>query len=129
MTPTKTAPACRWAHGGLLVLALAGGAPGAETSKVTAPPASVVKAFKLAPFYKKYVSAGGLPVLSSAKVSDAALREAAYLIDRMLHRRFLRGIRFVEQRLGPRRVLGRRCATCSPTTGRLSSGRSHSTRS
>jgi alpha-glucosidase len=39
---------------------------------------------KLDPFYAKYASAGGLPVLGSAKVSDAALDEAATLIDHML---------------------------------------------
>jgi len=54
------------------------------TRRVTAPPKAVVQALKLKPFYKKYVSAGGIPVISSAKVSDYALLEAAYLIDRML---------------------------------------------
>ena len=39
-------------------------------SSVTAPPA----ALRLDPFYTKYVSAHGLPVVGSAKVSDAALR-------------------------------------------------------
>ncbi len=51
---------------------------------VTAPPQPVRKAFRLDPFYKKYVSAIGLPVVSSEKVLDAALLEAAYLINRML---------------------------------------------
>ena len=35
-------------------------------------------------FYKKYVDANGLPVLSSEKVSDQALLEAAKLINQML---------------------------------------------
>jgi hypothetical protein len=39
---------------------------------------------KLSPFYKKHADAGGLPVLSSEKVSDAALVEAVYLLDQML---------------------------------------------
>ena len=52
--------------------------------RVTVPPDDVVKSFKLDPFYRKYVSAGGIPVVSSAKVSDYALLEAAYLINRML---------------------------------------------
>jgi len=52
--------------------------------KVTAPPQSETERLKLAPFYKKYVSAGGFPVVGSAKVNDYALLEAAYLIDRLL---------------------------------------------
>ncbi len=39
------------------------------------------------PFYEKVVDASGIPVLGSAKVSDHALKEAAYLIDRMLEHR------------------------------------------
>jgi hypothetical protein len=39
---------------------------------------------KYDPFYKKYVSVDGFPVLSSEKVSDFALLEAAYLIDVLL---------------------------------------------
>jgi len=48
---------------------------------------AVPKALRLAPFYEKHLSAGGLPVVSSAKVPDAALVEAARLIDRMLEKR------------------------------------------
>jgi hypothetical protein len=50
---------------------------------VTAPPADM----KLPKFYKKYVSASGFPVISSEKVNDYALKEAAYLIDMMLAKR------------------------------------------
>jgi Xaa-Pro aminopeptidase len=50
---------------------------------VVAPPASL----GLDPFYTKYVSAHGLPVVGSAKVSDFALREAVYLVDQMLAHR------------------------------------------
>src|SRR5262249_42442889 len=39
------------------------------------------------PFYKKYLSAHGIPVLSSEKVSDRALQEAAYLINHVLEER------------------------------------------
>lgn len=42
---------------------------------------------KLPPFYAKYVSASGYPVVSSGKVNDYALKEAAYLIDLMLAKR------------------------------------------
>ena len=41
----------------------------------------------LSPFYTKYVSAHGLPVVGSAQVSDYALKEAAYLVDAMLAHR------------------------------------------
>ncbi|NND96885.1 MAG: hypothetical protein HKN47_06095 [Pirellulaceae bacterium] len=51
--------------------------------QVTTPPAEL----KLAPFYKKYVNADGYPIVSSVKVNDYALREAAYLVDMMLSER------------------------------------------
>lgn len=51
--------------------------------KVMPPPAKM----KLNPFYKKYVDASGYPVISSRKVDDYALKEAAYLIDMMLAQR------------------------------------------
>ncbi len=41
----------------------------------------------LDPFYAKYVSAHGLAIVGSAKASDNALREAAYLVDQMLSHR------------------------------------------
>ena len=52
--------------------------------QVTAPPDAVRASLKLAPFYKKYVSAGGFPVVGSEKVSDSGMLEAAWLIGRML---------------------------------------------
>jgi hypothetical protein len=51
--------------------------------KVTAPPVEM----KLDSFYKKYVSANGYPIVSSEKVADHALLEAAYLVDLLLHQR------------------------------------------
>jgi len=45
------------------------------------------KALKLDPFYEKATDYKGLPILSSAKVSDAALVEARYLISQMLRGR------------------------------------------
>ena len=69
-----------------LVSVNAKNAPNAEAKTsyiVTAPP----KSLKLNAFYKKYVSASGYPVISSGKVSDYALKEAAYLIDKMLVKR------------------------------------------
>ena len=50
---------------------------------VTRPPAEM----KLPDFYQKHVSAGGYPIVSSASVSDYALKEAAWLIDMMLSKR------------------------------------------
>ena len=61
---------------------------------MTAPP----KELGLDPFYTKYVSAHGLPIVGSAKVSDFALREAAYLVDQMLsHRPEIRDAMIEEQ--------------------------------
>jgi hypothetical protein len=39
------------------------------------------------PFYTKYVDADGYPILASARVSDYALKEAAFLVNRMLAHR------------------------------------------
>jgi hypothetical protein len=48
--------------------------------EVSAPPAQ----FELPAFFSKHVSAGGYPVVGSAKVNDYALKEAAYLINMLL---------------------------------------------
>ena len=50
---------------------------------ITPPPASL----KLPPFYRKYIAASGYPIIASERVSDHALREAAWLVDRLLSRR------------------------------------------
>jgi alpha-glucosidase len=55
--------------------------------KVTEVPAALRESLKLDPFYQKYLDARGLPVLSSARVSDQGLQEAAYLIGQMLANR------------------------------------------
>jgi hypothetical protein len=68
----------------LLLAGLACGVTRADGPRVTEVPKEVREALRLDPFYQKYTSAGGLPVLSSDKVSDEALREAAYLIRQML---------------------------------------------
>ena len=54
-----------------------------STFKVSAPPAEM----KLDAFYKKYVNANGYPIVSSEKVADHALLEAAYLVELLLHQR------------------------------------------
>ena len=61
-------------------------APG-DSRTVGPVPDDIRKKLDLSPFYVKHVSAGGLPVLSSARVSDFALLEAAYLLDRMFEHR------------------------------------------
>lgn len=38
-------------------------------------------------FYSKYISANGYPIVSSSRVSDYALKEAAYLVNMMLAKR------------------------------------------
>lgn len=50
---------------------------------VTSPPSEL----KLDAHYAKYVSASGYPIVASAKVSDYALKEAAFLVDMLLARR------------------------------------------
>ena len=54
-----------------------------ELFVVKRPPAEL----KAGPFYKKYIDAGGYPILASGEVDDFALKEAAFLVDQMLARR------------------------------------------
>ncbi len=52
--------------------------------KITAPPAAEIKRLGIdKDFYKKYANSC-LPVISSEKVSDAAIREASYLVDKII---------------------------------------------
>tara|TARA_R110002072_G_scaffold291959_1_gene460314 strand:- start:5966 stop:6868 length:903 start_codon:yes stop_codon:yes gene_type:complete len=57
------------------------------TTAVVAPPKDEVQRLKLSPFYKQYLSANGFPIVASQKVSPLALKEARYLIDKMLEGR------------------------------------------
>lgn len=69
-----------------LLAALSGREPEGKAGSgrmVVSPPESL----KLDSFYAKYLDAGGIPVVSSAKVPDEALVMAAELIVRMLDRR------------------------------------------
>src|SRR5688572_20378204 len=54
---------------------------------VEAVPASLRQSLNLAPFYQKYLDAGGLPVLGSSNVSDHALLEARWILLQMLAER------------------------------------------
>lgn len=59
----------------------------ADEPRVNAPPDSVRQSLQLSPFYKKHVSAGGIPIVASDKVSDFAMLEAADIIQHMLEGR------------------------------------------
>lgn len=74
-------------RGHLLVLTLALIGHAGLTAQVMKPPEDEVRRLKLSPFYKQLLSADGLPIVASAKVSPYALHEARYLIDRMLEGR------------------------------------------
>jgi len=52
--------------------------------RVTPVPEAVRERLGLAPFYQKHLDVGGLPIVGSANVSDHALREAAWIIRRIL---------------------------------------------
>src|SRR5262249_31059892 len=81
-----------WTVGLVLLIAAEGKAAGPPQKKVngaevkvTAVPEAVIKRYKLdTDFYKKHLDYKGFSILSSAKVSDAALIEARFLIDQML---------------------------------------------
>ena len=66
---------------------VAGRSAGAEDQPanyvVESPPAEL----QLPDFYQKYVDANGYPVISSERVNDYALKEAAYIVDMMLAKR------------------------------------------
>ena len=68
----------------ILVVIPSGPLPAADAPRVTDVAKEVREALKLDPFYKKHVDAKGFAVLSSEKVSDEALLEAAFLINQML---------------------------------------------
>ena len=65
----------------LSVIAFAGSVMAAEPGP---PPADEVERLELDPFYKKHLSYQGFPIVSSQKVSDYALLEAAFLVDQMI---------------------------------------------
>ncbi|QDU19461.1 hypothetical protein [Urbifossiella limnaea] len=77
MPPHATRPLRRVLVVALLVLGPA--ARGAEPV-----PDALRAELKLAPFYQRHADAGGLPVVGSAKVSDHALAEAAWVVGKML---------------------------------------------
>ncbi|MSU36412.1 MAG: hypothetical protein EXS36_15205 [Pedosphaera sp.] len=58
-------------------------ASSSKTVQVKPPPAEL----KIPSYYAKYLDADGYPIVASAKVSDYALKEAAFLVNRMLAKR------------------------------------------
>ena len=65
--------------------------PPVSTAQVTTPPPTLTQWLAgqespLDPWYQKYVDADGLPILSSAAVSDTALLQARHIVMRMLER-------------------------------------------
>ena len=59
-----------------------------DTIPEPAPPSAIVRNFfELDPFYQQWINVGGLPVITSAKVNPYALKEAAWLIEKMIGHR------------------------------------------
>jgi alpha-glucosidase len=71
-------------HWTFLVMSLLLAEEPAEPPQIGPVPEPLRKEWRLSPFYKRHVDLQGFPLLSSDKVSDAALQEAAYLIEQML---------------------------------------------
>jgi alpha-glucosidase len=65
-------------------IVLGGGDDATVSARVAEAPPELRESLKLHPFYKKYVDSDGFPIISSEKVSDAALLEANELINHML---------------------------------------------
>lgn len=63
---------------------LRGEEPAPAPALVTAPPPTEVERLGLTPFYRKYTQVQGFPIVSSERVADPALREAAHLIGVLL---------------------------------------------
>lgn len=58
-------------------------APVPAEEVISKPPAEL----KVSPFHRKFISANGYPIVSSEKVNDYALKEAAFLVNMMLAKR------------------------------------------
>jgi len=72
----------------LLVLAAASSrSVFAAPDRVIPPPAVEIERLSLSPHYRKYVNVEGFPIVGSARVSDHAMLEAAYIVRHMLSHR------------------------------------------
>lgn len=81
------------------------------TGAVTGPDAELRESFDLPPFYQKVLRVEGFPIVSSGKVPDAALEEAAQVVRSMLAKRpdILRQLAKNKVRLGIMAVDERTC--------------------
>ncbi len=61
--------------------------PHSWADQVMVPPVSEVERLDLDPFYGKYLDYRGFPIVASSSVSDYALKEAAFLIEKMIGHR------------------------------------------
>ncbi len=61
--------------------------PEVQLGVVGPPPTEVVERLNLSPFYQKHLGVGELSIVSSREVPDAALAEAAWLVQQMLGER------------------------------------------
>ncbi len=66
---------------------LAATAQSVNISEPMPPPPTVRETFKLDPFYVQWLAVEGLPIVASAKVDPYALKEAAWLIQKMVGHR------------------------------------------
>jgi hypothetical protein len=71
----------------VLITALIGLSQKSEPRKIVPVSEELREAFNLKPFYKKALIIESFPILSSEKVPDAALYEAAHIIQTMLKNR------------------------------------------
>jgi hypothetical protein len=82
--PLVTRPAARWWLVLLVLLvpvAFVGLVSGQQPEWQVEPvPEALCQRLGLAPFYQKHLSVAGFPIVGSAKVSDDALREAAWIV-------------------------------------------------
>jgi cyclophilin family peptidyl-prolyl cis-trans isomerase len=87
LRPLVTRPAARWwlvllvllIHGAFVGLAR-GQQPEQPDWQVEPVPEALRQRLGLDPFYQKHISVAGFPIVGSAKVSDHALREAAWIV-------------------------------------------------
>src|SRR5258706_12695676 len=85
MPHTNSLIACFWSFA-LSLSAFCAAPPPAPPPelKIGEVPDALKTSLKLSPFYKKYVDANGFPVLGSGRVQDAAMLEAARIVNKML---------------------------------------------
>ncbi|MFM7215829.1 MAG: peptidylprolyl isomerase [Verrucomicrobiota bacterium] len=73
---------------GLLALTLhAQDSAAVSGSQVGPVPPALRERFQLAPFYQKHIAVGPLPIVGSSRVSDPALREAAWIVRHLMEGR------------------------------------------